>query len=162
MDKRFLLKQQRSDLGLTQIELAKQLEVSNNTIARWESGVLPISRIVELAMERLVSIHSFKGVIVTPKQTASDNKNLLPSVDKKKAKTEKVKNLPELPKGDKWIETDEIVKRTGKPKSTIRYFYNLPESKRLESKKIGMKRFVKESDLNAFLENRKTREKSKP
>ncbi len=71
MDKRFLLKDQRSQLGLTQIELAKQLEVSNNTVARWESGVLPISRVVELAMERLVSIHSFKGVSRTVNQSES-------------------------------------------------------------------------------------------
>jgi DNA-binding XRE family transcriptional regulator len=71
MDKRFSLKQQRNDLGLTQIELAKQLEVSNNTVARWENGRLPISRVVELAMERLVSIHSFAGVSRTVNQSES-------------------------------------------------------------------------------------------
>jgi DNA-binding XRE family transcriptional regulator len=71
MDKRFSLKQQRNDLGLTQIELAKQLEVSNNTVARWENGRLPISRVVELAMERLVSIHSFAGVTRTVNQSES-------------------------------------------------------------------------------------------
>ncbi len=70
MDKRFLLKDQRSQLGLTQIDLAKQLEVSNNTVARWESGVLPISRIVELAMQRLVSIHSI-GISRTVNQSES-------------------------------------------------------------------------------------------
>ncbi len=81
MDKRFSLKQQRNDLGLTQIDLAKQLEVSNNTVARWENGRLPISRVVELAMERLVSIHSFAGVSRTVNQSESDNDNMMTVAD---------------------------------------------------------------------------------
>jgi transcriptional regulator with XRE-family HTH domain len=81
MDKRFLLKQQRGQLGLTQIELAQQLEVSNNTVARWENGHLPISRIVELAMLRLVSIHSFTGVSITANQSESDNGNIMTFAD---------------------------------------------------------------------------------
>jgi transcriptional regulator with XRE-family HTH domain len=81
MDKRFLLKDQRSQLGLTQIDLAKQLEVSNNTVARWENGHLPISRIVELAMQRLVSIHSFKGVSITVNQSEPDNGNIMTFAD---------------------------------------------------------------------------------
>ncbi len=81
MNKSFILKQQRNDLGLTQIELAKQLEVSNNTVARWENEKLPILRVVELAMERLVSIHSFKGASITAKQSEPDNDNLMTFAD---------------------------------------------------------------------------------
>lgn len=71
MNKSFILKQQRNDLGLTQIELAKQLEVSNNTVARWENEKLPISRIVELAMQCLVSNHQ----VMDKMKIASDNDN---------------------------------------------------------------------------------------
>jgi transcriptional regulator with XRE-family HTH domain len=141
MDKRFLLKDQRSQLGLTQIDLAKQLEVSNNTVARWESGVLPISRIVELAMERLVSIHSFKGVSVaamsppgvsssvseTPKQTASDNADTMSFVGALKE-----------------------FERIGKPKSdsSLRRYL---QSKRLKGELVGGEWKIKKSDFESFI-----------
>ncbi len=51
-------RQKRIDLGFTQIELAKELDVKNNTVARWESGVLPtIPRMVELAMQAIEINH---------------------------------------------------------------------------------------------------------
>jgi transcriptional regulator with XRE-family HTH domain len=78
MNKSFILKQQRNDLGLTQIELAEQLGVSNNTVARWENEKLPISRIVELAMQRLVSIHRLR---ITVSQSESDNDNVMTFAD---------------------------------------------------------------------------------
>ena len=43
----------REKLGLTQAELASILEVKTNTVYRWEAGILPISRIVELAVRSL-------------------------------------------------------------------------------------------------------------
>jgi len=39
--------------GLTQTQLADLLEVRILTVQRWESGTTPVSRIVELALERL-------------------------------------------------------------------------------------------------------------
>jgi DNA-binding Xre family transcriptional regulator len=86
---------------------------------------------------------------------ASDNKKSLPSVVKKKAKIEKVANLPELSNGDKWLKTAEIAERLGiKAHSTVRDFYN---KQGLVHTRVGMVSYVKESDLNAFLANRKTR-----
>ncbi len=97
---------------------------------------------------------------VNTTQSASDNKNLLPSADKKKAKTEKVANLPELSEGDKWLKTAEIAERLGiKAHSTVRDFYN---KQGLAHTRVGMISYVKESDLNAFLANRTARGKSKP
>jgi transcriptional regulator with XRE-family HTH domain len=127
MDKRFLLKDQRSQLGLTQIDLAKQLEVSNNTVARWESGVLPISRIVELAMERLVSIHSFKGVIITANQSESDNDNIMTFADA----------LSKL-------------KQIGKPKSdsSLRRYL---QTKKLKGELVGGEWKIKKSDFESFI-----------
>jgi transcriptional regulator with XRE-family HTH domain len=166
MNKSFILKQQRNDLGLTQIELAKQLEISNNTVARWENGRLPISRIVELAMQQLISnrvkdkVESTAGASVPPptkkpKQTASDNKNLLPSADKKREK-KFAPTLPELPNGDKWLRASEIAERLGKPSSTIRDYCN---KRGLAHTRRGMVNFIKESDLNTFLANRTARGK---
>lgn len=45
------LRKRREKLGLTQIALADILEVKPNTVTRWENGVLPISKTVELALE---------------------------------------------------------------------------------------------------------------
>lgn len=47
------LKKRREKLGLTQSALADILEVKPNTVTRWENGVLPISKTVELAFERV-------------------------------------------------------------------------------------------------------------
>jgi DNA-binding Xre family transcriptional regulator len=92
-------------------------------------------------------------------QTASDNeKKSLPSAVKKQAKPEKIVNLPELPNGDRWLKTAEIAERLGiKAHSTVRDFYN---KQGLAHTRLGMVSYVKESDLNAFLENRKARGKS--
>ncbi len=76
-----------------------------------------------------------------------------------KTQTATVKDLPELPEGDKWSRASEIAKRLGKPSSTIRDYCN---KQGLAHTRRGMVNFIKESDLNAFLANRKTRAKSKP
>ncbi len=47
------MKQRREKLGLTQAQLAELLGVKENTVYRWESGRLPISKTVELALERI-------------------------------------------------------------------------------------------------------------
>jgi hypothetical protein len=92
---------------------------------------------------------------------ASDNnKKSLPSAVKKKAKIEKVANLPELPDGDKWLKTKDIAAQLGiTAHSTVRDFYN---KQGLAHTRVGMVSYVKQSDLNAFLANRKTRGKFKP
>jgi|RhiMetdeSRZDD1v2_1073273.scaffolds.fasta_scaffold199025_3 DNA-binding transcriptional regulator YiaG len=46
-------KKVRKRLGLTQAELAHILDVKMNTVYRWEAGILPISRVVELAVGSL-------------------------------------------------------------------------------------------------------------
>lgn len=47
------LKTRRKNLGLTQAQLAQILDVKENTVFRWEKGILPISRTVELAFENI-------------------------------------------------------------------------------------------------------------
>jgi transcriptional regulator with XRE-family HTH domain len=44
-------KRKRIRLGLTQTELAEMLDIKPNTISRYETGTLPISKVVELALE---------------------------------------------------------------------------------------------------------------
>ena len=41
----------RSTYGLTQKRLAEQLGVTSNTVARWERGELPISRMAQMAIQ---------------------------------------------------------------------------------------------------------------
>jgi DNA-binding XRE family transcriptional regulator len=127
MNKSFILKQQRNDLGLTQIELAKQLEVSNNTVARWENEKLPISRIVELAMQRLVSIHSFKGATITVNQSESDNDNVMTFADA----------LSEF-------------ERIGKPKSNSSLRRYL-KSEKLKGELVGGEWQIEKSDFENFI-----------
>ena len=49
------LKERRTEMRLSQRELAEALGVNSNTLARWERGVMPISqpRMLELALEAL-------------------------------------------------------------------------------------------------------------
>jgi repressor LexA len=51
------LKQVRSELGLTQAELANRLECDRRTIIRYEDGTYPIPTAVELALTHLNSSH---------------------------------------------------------------------------------------------------------
>jgi len=46
-------KRKRMSLGLSQTELAELLDVKPNTISRYETGALPISKVVELALEAI-------------------------------------------------------------------------------------------------------------
>lgn len=47
------LKSRRVSLGLTQSQLARELEVDVITVSRWERGVRPIPRFIELAIEAI-------------------------------------------------------------------------------------------------------------
>jgi transcriptional regulator with XRE-family HTH domain len=47
------LRKRRQKIGLTQAKLAKLLDVAENAVYRWENDVVPISRMVELAFERI-------------------------------------------------------------------------------------------------------------
>lgn len=49
------LKKRREALKLTQKQLAEHLGVKENTVYRWESGILPIQQITELAFENIES-----------------------------------------------------------------------------------------------------------
>ena len=54
------MKERREKLRLTQAQLAELLGVKENTVYRWEAGKLPISKTVELALER-IEIEFHKG-----------------------------------------------------------------------------------------------------
>jgi transcriptional regulator with XRE-family HTH domain len=47
------LKSRRALLELTQSQLARELEVDAITVSRWERGVRPIPRFIELAVEAI-------------------------------------------------------------------------------------------------------------
>ena len=47
------LKRRREALGLTQEQLARELEVTVMTVSRYERGVNPIPHVIELALEAL-------------------------------------------------------------------------------------------------------------
>ena len=47
------LRSTRERLGFTQAQLAAELDVQPNTVARWERGELPISRVTEFAVRYL-------------------------------------------------------------------------------------------------------------
>lgn len=55
------LKEKRAALGLTQVQLAEILDVKPNTVARWERGLLPVPRTVELAMETVERMYKKSG-----------------------------------------------------------------------------------------------------
>jgi transcriptional regulator with XRE-family HTH domain len=46
-------KRRREDLGLTQEQLARELEVTTMTVSRYERGVHPIPHVLALALEAL-------------------------------------------------------------------------------------------------------------
>ena len=48
------LKIRRATLGLSQSELAEELELTQNTVSRYEIGKLPIPKLVALAVDCLV------------------------------------------------------------------------------------------------------------
>lgn len=47
------LKARREALGMTQARLARELEVDVITVSRWERGVYPVPKYIELAMEAI-------------------------------------------------------------------------------------------------------------
>lgn len=47
------LKRRREKLGLTQEQLARELDVTVLTVSRWERGVYPVPKHIELAVEAL-------------------------------------------------------------------------------------------------------------
>lgn len=47
------LKRRRESLGLTQSLLARELDVDVITVSRWERGVHPVPRYIELAIEAI-------------------------------------------------------------------------------------------------------------
>lgn len=55
------LKEKRAELGLTQAQLAEILDVKPNTVARWERGLLPVPRTVELAMATVERMYKKSG-----------------------------------------------------------------------------------------------------
>jgi transcriptional regulator with XRE-family HTH domain len=48
------LRSKRESLGMTQEELAKELDVTANTIARWERGEVPKSGVLPSWVERIL------------------------------------------------------------------------------------------------------------
>lgn len=54
------LRAAREKLGMTQAQLAEQLGLRSNTVARYERGILVIPKVVELAVEALL-VRSRKG-----------------------------------------------------------------------------------------------------
>ena len=53
------LKEKRNELTLTQEQLAKELNVTSNTVARWERGEMKIPPFLHLALE---TIERNKGI----------------------------------------------------------------------------------------------------
>lgn len=51
----------RELLGLSQEKLARRLDVSQNTVARWESGSRKISGPVAILMRLIVDMHTGKS-----------------------------------------------------------------------------------------------------
>jgi transcriptional regulator with XRE-family HTH domain len=47
------LRRRRENLGLTQEQLARELDVTVLTVSRWERGVYPVPKHIELAVEAL-------------------------------------------------------------------------------------------------------------
>ncbi len=48
-------KRKRMSLGLNQTELARLLDIKPNTVSRYETGVLSVPKVVELALEGIES-----------------------------------------------------------------------------------------------------------
>ena len=47
------LKRRREVLGLTQEQLARELDVTTMSVSRWERGIHPIPHYIELALEAI-------------------------------------------------------------------------------------------------------------
>ena len=52
------LKEKRNDLSLTQEQLANELQVTANTVARWERDEMKIPPFLHLAIETIKRKHS--------------------------------------------------------------------------------------------------------
>ena len=51
------LRSRRESLGLTQEQLARELDVAVMTVSRWERGVNPVPHFIGLALEALEARH---------------------------------------------------------------------------------------------------------
>jgi DNA-binding transcriptional regulator YiaG len=60
------MKAARQSLELTQAQLADELGVKPNTVYRWESGILDVPKIAELAVETLVTRAKVKSARKKP------------------------------------------------------------------------------------------------
>lgn len=47
------LKRRRESLGITQARLARELDVDVSAVSRWERGVFPVPKYIELAIEAI-------------------------------------------------------------------------------------------------------------
>ncbi len=116
------LKRKREYLGLTQTKLAEILGVKNNTVARWESGVLVVPKVIELAMLG-IQIKMGKDVMAAAAE-------LLPIAEREAAKTSKVaKTIQSAESGrtaklpvlddDEWLSTIQVAERLGVSRKSI-------------------------------------------
>jgi len=55
------IKQARKKLGLTQAQLATELGVAENTVARWERGERRTTKLHEMAMQLLMEMYEREG-----------------------------------------------------------------------------------------------------
>ena len=63
---------ERKRLGITQEELARELEVSHSSVARWEQGVLPPCASNLIAMSKLFGCSTDYLLGLSDQRTASE------------------------------------------------------------------------------------------